>query len=48
MSAASAALRGFVRSRAGISLGADKDYLVASRLMPQLSGWGMQNLDGLA
>ena len=48
MSGATEALRCFVRNRAGINLGADKDYLVVSRLGPQLSGWDVQSLDGLA
>ena len=42
------ALRGFVRGRAGISMGADKDYLILSRLEPHLRDWGMTSLDGLA
>ena len=48
MSVASDTLRGFVRSRAGISLGSDKDYLVTSRLEPHLKEWGMTSLEGLA
>jgi chemotaxis protein methyltransferase CheR len=48
MSVATAELRNFVRSRAGISMGADKDYLVISRLEPQLRGWDVKNLDALA
>jgi chemotaxis protein methyltransferase CheR len=47
MSGATEAIRGFVRSRAGISLGADKDYLVVSRLEPRLRGWRLPNLDSL-
>jgi chemotaxis protein methyltransferase CheR len=48
MSGAMEAIRGFVRNRAGISLGADKDYLVISRLEPRLSGWHLPSLDKLA
>jgi chemotaxis protein methyltransferase CheR len=48
MSSASETLRGFVRTRAGISIGADKEYLLRARLEPQLKHWGMNNLDGLA
>ncbi len=48
MSGATEALRCFVRNRAGINLGADKDYLVVSRLKPQLSSWDVTSLDGLA
>lgn len=48
MSGATEAIRGFVRSRAGINLGADKDYLVVSRLEPRLRGWRVASLDGLA
>ena len=48
MTMATATLRNFVRSRAGISLGPDKDYLVLSRLEPQLKNWGMPSLDALA
>ena len=48
MSGATEALRGFVRSRAGISLDADKDYLVVSRLEPRLRGWQMPSLAALA
>ncbi len=48
MTRATEALRGFVRGRAGISMGADKDYLILSRLEPQLRNWGMTSLDGLA
>ncbi|CAH2605460.1 Chemotaxis protein methyltransferase Cher2 (plasmid) [Rhodovastum atsumiense] len=48
MSAAAESLRSFVRSRAGISMGPDKDYLVTSRLEPQLASWGLHSLDSLA
>ncbi len=48
MSAATASLRDFVRGRAGICLGEDKDYLVVSRLGPRLSAWGIPDLAGLA
>lgn len=48
MSGATETLRAFVRDRAGINLGADKDYLVVSRLKPQLTSWNVQNLEGLA
>jgi chemotaxis protein methyltransferase CheR len=48
MTIATEALRCFVRNRAGINMGADKDYLVISRLKPQLAGWDVKNLDGLA
>jgi chemotaxis protein methyltransferase CheR len=48
MTGATEALRSFVRGRAGINLGADKDYLVISRLKPLLSGWDVKTLDGLA
>jgi chemotaxis protein methyltransferase CheR len=48
MSGATEALRSFVRNRAGINMGAEKDYLVVSRLQPQLSGWNIKTLDGLA
>lgn len=41
-------LRGFVRKRAGISMGPDKDYLVRARLEPQLREWGVTSLNGLA
>jgi chemotaxis protein methyltransferase CheR len=47
MSGATEAIRGFVRNRAGISLGADKDYLVLSRLEPRLRGWRVPTLDNL-
>lgn len=47
MSGAMEALRGFVRDNAGINLGADKDYLVVSRLKPQLTSWNVATLDGL-
>lgn len=48
MIGATAALRCFVRNRAGVNLGADKDYLVISRLKPLLSGWNVKTLDALA
>ncbi len=48
MTAAIASLRGFLRGRAGIALGEDKDYLVVSRLGPRLSAWGVPDLAGLA
>jgi chemotaxis protein methyltransferase CheR len=48
MTGATEALRGFVRNRAGINLGADKDYLVISRLKPLLSSWNVKTLDALA
>jgi len=48
MTAATEALRSFVRGRAGISMGADKDYLVISRLEPQLAAWNVKSLDALA
>ena len=47
MSGATEALRSFVRDRAGISLSADKDYLVVSRLKPQLTTWNVATLDSL-
>lgn len=47
MTVATDALRGFVRGRAGISMGADKDYLLRSRLEPQLKNWGMDSLERL-
>jgi chemotaxis protein methyltransferase CheR len=48
MSGATDTLRGFVRDRAGISMGADKDYLIVSRLEPQLRVWNVPDLDTLA
>jgi len=48
MASATETLRSFVRNQAGISLGADKDYLLLSRLEPQLRGWGVSSLDTLA
>lgn len=48
MSGATDALRSFVRDRAGINMGADKDYLIVARLEPQLRGWGVSSLDSLA
>jgi chemotaxis methyl-accepting protein methylase len=48
MIGATEALRRFVRNRAGINLGADKDYLVISRLKPLLCGWNVTTLDALA
>jgi chemotaxis protein methyltransferase CheR len=47
MSGAMEALRGFVRDSAGINLSADKDYLVVSRLKPQLPAWNIASLDSL-
>jgi len=47
MTIATDALRTFVRGRAGISMGADKDYLLRSRLEPQLRSWGMDSLERL-
>ena len=47
MTIATDALRTFVRGRAGISMGADKEYLLRSRLEPQLRGWGMDSLERL-
>ncbi|MBV9829052.1 MAG: protein-glutamate O-methyltransferase CheR [Alphaproteobacteria bacterium] len=47
MTVATDALRGFVRGRAGISMGADKDYLLRSRLEPQLKNWGVDSLERL-
>jgi chemotaxis protein methyltransferase CheR len=47
MTSATEALRGFFRARAGISLAADKDYLVASRLEPRLRGWAVPDLASL-
>ncbi len=47
MTVATDALRGFVRGRAGISMGADKEYLLRSRLEPQLKSWGMDSLERL-
>lgn len=48
MSEALATLRSFLHGRSGISLGAEKDYLVVSRLEPQLRDWGVADMDGLA
>jgi chemotaxis protein methyltransferase CheR len=48
VSGATEALRCFVRDRAGINLGAEKDYLVISRLRPRLAGWAIPSLDSLA
>jgi chemotaxis protein methyltransferase CheR len=48
MMAATEALRGFVRGRAGISMGAEKDYLIRSRLEPHLGNWRVSSLDALA
>jgi chemotaxis protein methyltransferase CheR len=47
MTVATEALRCFVRDRAGINLGPEKDYLVISRLRPQLAGWNIPSLDSL-
>jgi chemotaxis protein methyltransferase CheR len=48
MTAATDTLRGFVRARAGISMNADKEYLLKSRLEPHLKGWGIDSLERLA
>lgn len=48
MNEAISELREFVRRRSGINLGADKDYLVCSRLEPLLSGWSVPSLKVLA
>ena len=46
--AALAAVRDVVRRRTGIALGADKDYLVASRLEPLFSQLGVASMPALA